>query len=178
MELQVSKEITYKWQNQRSVRNKYVSWALFLKLQTAEINFEKLLGWTVFKPPGGTRYNLGWEGAARPLFKTKITDFPTLFKTEFQFLIPCLKHLCIGQIEASTSLPIWLFWKLLFKFPPTRAKTPFKCPTLGSIQVIKCPHPRDISQAHKWQKDGGNTLSCRTKSLKIQQIIRIQYNKN
>ena len=36
---------------------------------------------------------------------------------------------------------IWLFWKLSFKFPPTRAKMPFKCPTLGSIQVIKCPHP-------------------------------------
>ena len=60
---------------------------------------------------------------------------------------------------------IWLFWKLLFKFPPTRAKMPFKCPTLGSIQVIKCPHPGDISQAHKWQKDGRNAFSCRTKSL-------------
>ena len=60
---------------------------------------------------------------------------------------------------------IWLFWKLLFKFPPTRAKMPFKCPTLGSIQVIKCPHPGDISQAQKWQKDGGNAFSCRTKSL-------------
>ena len=57
---------------------------------------------------------------------------------------------------------IWLFWKLLFKFPPTRAKIPFKCPTLGSIQVIKCPHPGDISQAQKWQKDDG---SCRTKYL-------------
>ena len=41
------------------------------------------------------------------------------------------------------SLGIWLFWELLFKFPPTRAKMPFKCPTLGSIQVIKCPHPGD-----------------------------------
>ena len=60
---------------------------------------------------------------------------------------------------------IWLFWKLLFKFTPTRAKMPFKCPTLGSIQVIKCPHPGDISQAQKWQKDGGNAFSCRTKSL-------------
>ena len=83
------------------------------------------------------------------------------------------EHLCIGQIEASTSPPpplgnppgIWLFWKLLFKFPPTRAKMPFKCPTLGSIQVIKCPHPGDISQAHKWQKDGRNAFSCPTKSL-------------
>ena len=40
---------------------------------------------------------------------------------------------------------IWLFWKLSFKFPPTRAKMLFKCPTLGFIQVIKCPHPGDIS---------------------------------
>ena len=46
--------------------------------------------------------------------------------------------LCIGQIKASTppSLPgtppppprIWCFWKLLFKFPSTRAQMPFKCP--------------------------------------------------
>ena len=27
------------------------------------------------------------------LFKTKIADVPTLFKTEFRFLIPCLRHL-------------------------------------------------------------------------------------
>ena len=51
MELKVSKEFTGKLQNQRSETNKYVSWALFLKLQAAGINFEKLLGWTVFKNP-------------------------------------------------------------------------------------------------------------------------------
>ena len=51
MELEASKEITGKWQNQRSETKKYVSWALFLKLQAAGINFEKLLGWTVFKNP-------------------------------------------------------------------------------------------------------------------------------
>ena len=51
MELKVSEEITCKWQNQRPETNKYVSWALFLKLQAAGINFEKLLGWTVFKNP-------------------------------------------------------------------------------------------------------------------------------
>ena len=27
------------------------------------------------------------------LFKTNVADFPTLFKTEFRFLIPCLRHL-------------------------------------------------------------------------------------
>ena len=42
MELKVGKEITCKWQNQRLETNKYVPWALFLKLQTAEVNFEKL----------------------------------------------------------------------------------------------------------------------------------------
>ena len=26
------------------------------------------------------------------LFKTNIADFPTLLKTEFRFLIPCLRH--------------------------------------------------------------------------------------
>ena len=45
MELKVGKEITCKWQNQRLETNKYVLWALLLKLQTAELNFEKLLGW-------------------------------------------------------------------------------------------------------------------------------------
>ena len=40
-----------------------------------------------------------WVGRCGPaphtltLFKTKIADFPTLFKTEFWFLIPCLRHL-------------------------------------------------------------------------------------
>ena len=27
------------------------------------------------------------------LFKTNVADFPTLFKTEFRFLIPCSRHL-------------------------------------------------------------------------------------
>ena len=38
MELKVSKEITCKWQSQRYETYKYVSWALFLKLQAAGIN--------------------------------------------------------------------------------------------------------------------------------------------
>ena len=49
--IKASKEITCEWQNQRSETNKYVSWALFLKLEAAGINFENLLGWTVFKNP-------------------------------------------------------------------------------------------------------------------------------
>ena len=70
------------------------------------------------------------------------------------------------------------FLKIIVQIPPPRAKMLFKYPTRGSIRVTKCPHPGDISQAHEWQKDGKNAFSCRTKSLQIQQIIRIQYNKN
>ena len=51
MELKVSKEVTGKWQNQRSETNKYVFYALFLKWQAAGINFEKLLVRTVYKKP-------------------------------------------------------------------------------------------------------------------------------
>ena len=78
------------------------------------------------------------------------------------------------QSNRSFNMPppgIWLFRKLLFKFPPTRAKMPFKCPSQRAIQVIKCPHHGDISQAQKWQKDGGNAFSCRTKSFS-------KYNRN
>ena len=49
MELKVSKDISCKWENQKFETEKYVSWALFLKLQLAGSNFEKLLGWTVFE---------------------------------------------------------------------------------------------------------------------------------
>ena len=35
------------------------------------------------------------------LFKTNIADFPTLFKTEFRFLIPCLRHLTPVLINKS-----------------------------------------------------------------------------
>ena len=60
MEFTVSKEITCKWQNQRFETNKYVSWALFLKLQAAGINVEKLLGWTVFENPNFNPFQSSW----------------------------------------------------------------------------------------------------------------------
>ena len=94
---------------------------------------------------------------------------------------------CIGQIEASTSPPPPRATPHAFDFFENyRSNSPLPKPkcrsnapgTLGSIQVIKRPHPRDISQAYEWQKDGRNACSFQTKSLKIQQIIRIQYNKN
>ena len=49
---------------------------------------------------------------------------------------------------------IWLFWKLLFKFPPPRAKMLFKCPTLGSIRVIKCPPPPRGHFTGTWMTEG------------------------
>ena len=59
---------------------------------------------------GGTRYIPGWGGAARPLhtltlLKTNIADFPTLFKTEFRFLIPCLRHLTLFKTKFDKSIP-------------------------------------------------------------------------
>ena len=51
-------------------------------------------------PPGGGGYSIYpcvGRCCAAPhtltLFKTNIADFPTQFKTEFRFLIPCLRHL-------------------------------------------------------------------------------------
>ena len=60
-------------------------------------------------PGGGTRYILGWEGAVRPLiprpcFTAKIADFPTLFKTELRFLIPCLRHLTRNHTLCKTMI--------------------------------------------------------------------------
>ena len=52
----------------------------------------------LLKKPGG--YSIyPWVGRCRAaphtltLFKTNFADFPTLFKTEFRFLIPCLRNL-------------------------------------------------------------------------------------
>ena len=53
MELKASKEITGKWQNQRPETDKYVS----------GINFEKLLGWIVFKNPN---FNLSQSSSVLP----------------------------------------------------------------------------------------------------------------
>ena len=50
-----------------------------------------------------------WMGRCGPaphtltLFKTNITDFPTMFKTELRFLIPCLRHLKLRLQEV-----VWL----------------------------------------------------------------------
>ena len=58
----------------------------------------------IFCARGGGYSIYPWVGrcCAAPhtltLLKTNIADFPTLFKTEFLFLIPCLRHLsCLRQ---------------------------------------------------------------------------------
>ena len=65
---------------------------------------------------------------------------------------------------------IWLFWKFLFKFPPTRAKMPYKWPTLGSIQVTNAPTPGTFHR-HKNDRRTAETPSVVEKSL-------YKYNKN
>ena len=40
------------------------------------------------------------------LSKTNIADFPTLFKTEFRFLIPCLRHLSRNHTLCKTIIDI------------------------------------------------------------------------
>ena len=60
--------------------------------------------------PGGGVLDISLGGELRPgpaphiltSFKTKIADFPTLFKTEFRFLIPCLRHLTRNHVLCKT----------------------------------------------------------------------------
>ena len=75
-------------------------------LYLTELKFRIFLAIQEVKRPGrGGGYTIyPWVGrcGAAPhtltLFKTNIADFPTLFKTEFRFLIPCLRHLsCLRQ---------------------------------------------------------------------------------
>ena len=61
---------------------------------------------------GGGVLDISWVGRCGPaphtltLFKTKIADFPTLFKTEFRFLIPCLRHLTRNHTLCKTIIDI------------------------------------------------------------------------
>ena len=64
----------------------------------------------IFGPGGYSIYP--WVGRCGPapytatLFKTKIADFPTLFYTEFRFLIPCLRHLTRNHTLCKTIINI------------------------------------------------------------------------
>ena len=74
----------------------------------AAVSVKRSIGTKVLCNPGGySIYPLVGRCAPSPhiltLFKTNITDFPTLFKTELQFFIPCLRHLKLRLQEV-----VWL----------------------------------------------------------------------
>ena len=65
------------------------------------------------RAPGWKGYSIyPWVGrcglspCTLTLFETKIADFPTLFKTEFRFLIPCLRHLTRNHTLCKTIINI------------------------------------------------------------------------
>ena len=70
----------------------------------------RLIVFLACSPRGGGGDSIyPWVGRCGPaphtltLFKTNIADFPTLFKTELRFLIPCLRHLKLRLQEV-----LWL----------------------------------------------------------------------
>ena len=95
---------------------------------------------------GGTRYILG------SLFKTKMADFPTLFKTEFRFLIPCLRQksliivIIIRLFIVQEKIPC-LRQKLIKSVPCLRQKSRKTYPgwPLAPLSPYKeVPPPRDF----------------------------------
>ena len=66
----------------------------------------------MYSQPGGAYSIYPWEGRfglaphTLTLFKTKIAYFPTLFETEFRFLIPCLRHLTRNHTLCKTIINI------------------------------------------------------------------------
>ena len=76
------------------------------------ITFNSHLKTALLSRGGGGGYSIyPWVGrcGAAPhtltLFKTNIADFPTHFKTEFRFLIPCLRHLTQFKTKIGKSIP-------------------------------------------------------------------------
>ena len=57
------------------------------------------------------------------------------------------------------------FLKIIVQIPPYPGQNAVQMPHTGVHSGDQMPHPGDISQAQKWQKDSGNAFSCRTKSL-------------
>ena len=57
------------------------------------------------------------------------------------------------------------FLKIIVQIPPYPGQNAVQMPHIRVHSGDQMPHPRDISQAQKQQKDGGNAFSCRTKSL-------------
>ena len=88
------------------------------------------------------------------LFKTKISDFPTLFKTEFRFLVPCLRHLTrnhnlretIDNIETLSYLIHWQSQKYLqlFKTKIDKIDTLIKTKNDKIDTLFKTKIPKNI----------------------------------
>ena len=91
------------------------------------------------------------------LFKTNISDFPTLFKTEFRFLIPCLRHLInirarknfvvyhprkdiLFKAKIDKSIP-WLRQKMINLIPCLRQKSPKTYPGWPPVPIKGVPPP-------------------------------------
>ena len=77
-----------------------------------QFSLQKLRPARVFlaREGGGGVLDISLGGEVRPgphtltLFKIKIADFLTLFKTEFRFLIPCLRHLTRNHTLCKTMI--------------------------------------------------------------------------
>ena len=67
------------------------------ELSNVQSATDRVVQWSLETRGGYTIYPWVGRCGAAPhtltLFKTNIADFPTLFKTEFRFLIPYLRHL-------------------------------------------------------------------------------------
>ena len=93
-------------------------------------------------PKSCTKKTITWKRTEQ-FFKIVDTNLPENFTSVWLRAIMC-------WLNQSFNLPPWAtprafeFLKITGQIPPYPSQMLFKCPTLGSIQVIKCPHPRYI----------------------------------
>ena len=96
------------------------------------------------------------------LFKTNIADFPTLFKTEFRFLIPCLRHLI--NIRACKNFAVYrprkdiLFKTKIDKSIPCLRQNPEKHTLAGRTSPLS-PYKGVPPAGDKWSTRCPPTLS-------------------
>ena len=83
-------------------------------------------------PKSCTKKTITWKRTEQ-FFKIVDTNLPENFTSVW------MRAIIPGQPPGHLR-----FLKITVQIPPYLSQILFKCPTLGSIQVIKCPHPRDI----------------------------------
>ena len=90
-------------------------------------------------------------------------------------------YLCIGQIEASTCPPpgnppsIWLFWKLLFKFPHYPGQNAVQMPHTGVHSGDQMPPPRGHFTGTK-MTEGWRAYACKiyaTVEIHLNTVFRL-----